>query len=87
MKELSLTVDIMSVIGGGQIDIESIRLNQPLINLLVLKDGRANWDIAKADSAAATTTSEPSKFKVALENPTASKTEPLCTTMLRWDSV
>lgn len=68
VKELSLTVDIMSVIGGGQIDIESIRLNQPLINLLVLKDGRANWDIAKADSAAATTTSEPSKFKVALKS-------------------
>ncbi len=57
MKQLSLTIDIMSVIGGGQIDIESILLNQPLINLLVLKDGRANWDIAKADSAAATNSS------------------------------
>lgn len=67
-NQLSLTVDIMSVIGGGQIDIESIRLKQPLINLIVLKDGKANWDIAKPDSSAATTGGEPSKFKVALQS-------------------
>jgi uncharacterized protein involved in outer membrane biogenesis len=67
-NQLSLTVDIMSVIGGGQIDIESIRLKQPLINLIVLKDGKANWDIAKPDSSAATTAGEPSKFKVELQS-------------------
>ncbi|MBK9319645.1 MAG: AsmA family protein [Bacteroidetes bacterium] len=47
-KQLALTVDIMSVIKGSQIDIESIELNQAFINLIVLKDGRANWDIAKS---------------------------------------
>ncbi|MBL7923854.1 MAG: AsmA family protein, partial [Bacteroidia bacterium] len=68
MKQLSLTVDIMSVIGGGQIDIKAIRLLQPRVNLIVLKDGRANWDIAKADSSKPAAASEPSKFKVALKS-------------------
>ncbi len=65
IKELDFTIDVMSVIKGGQIDIKSIHLDEPLINLLVLKDGKANWDIAKPDSAA-TPSSEPTKFKVAL---------------------
>ena len=67
-KTLSLTVDIMSVIKGGQIDIKKIHLQQPLINLIVLKDGKANWDIAKPDSTPAGPASEPSKFKVALKS-------------------
>jgi hypothetical protein len=66
-KELHFTIDIMSVINGGQIDIRSIRLNQAYINLIVLKDGSANWDIAKSDSTSTTTSSEPTKFKVALK--------------------
>lgn len=68
MKQLSLTIDIMSVIGGGQIDIKSIQLNEPNIQLLVLKDGRANWDIAKSDSSTTETSGEASKFKVALRS-------------------
>lgn len=67
-KQLSLTVDIMSVIRGGQIDIQSIRLKQPLINLIVLKDGKANWDISKPDTATTAGSGEPSKFKVALKS-------------------
>jgi len=65
IKELDFTIDVMSVIKGGQIDIKSIHLDEPLINLFVLKDGKANWDIAKPDSSA-TPSSEPTKFKVAL---------------------
>ncbi len=65
-QELNFTVNLMSVINGGQIDIRSINLNQPIINLLVLKDGKANWDISKPDSTPAAA-SEPSKFKVALK--------------------
>lgn len=66
-EELMLRIDLMSVIKGGPYDILDIRLREPVINLLVLKDGRANWDIAKADSSAATG-GEPGKFKVALRN-------------------
>ena len=68
MKQLSLTLDIMSVIGGGQIDVKSVQLNSPRIHLIVLKDGKANWDIAKEDSSKTEASSEPSKFKVALRS-------------------
>lgn len=68
MKQLSLTIDIMSVIGGGQIDIKSVQLDEPRIHLIVLKDGKANWDITKEDSTATAGSSESSKFNVALRS-------------------
>ena len=65
VKDFSISVDLMSVIKGDQIAINSIRLQQPLINLIVLKNGKSNWDISKPDSSAKTESS-PSKFKIAL---------------------
>ena len=53
------TVDIMSVIGGDQIRIRSIYLNSPTINLIVLEDGKANWDIAIPDTTTKTTEAGP----------------------------
>ncbi|NSW44303.1 MAG: AsmA family protein [Bacteroidales bacterium] len=44
--EFTASLDLISVF-GDQIKIKSIVLNQPLLNLLVLKNGKANWDIAK----------------------------------------
>ncbi|MFM8950775.1 MAG: AsmA family protein, partial [Bacteroidota bacterium] len=44
------TVDLMSVLSGDQIRIRSIYLNTPTINLIVLEDGKANWDIAIPDT-------------------------------------
>ena len=46
MEALNLTLDIMSVINGDEIQIKKIQLNKPNINVLVLEDGRANYDIA-----------------------------------------
>lgn len=46
MQALNLTLDVMSVIKGDQIQIKKIQLNKPNINVLVLEDGRANYDIA-----------------------------------------
>lgn len=48
---LIATVDIKSVF-GDRIDIKRIGLDKPRIHVKVLEDGRANWDIAKADTAA-----------------------------------
>ena len=45
MEALKLTLDIMSVIKGDEIQIKKILLNKPNINVLVLKDGTANYDI------------------------------------------
>jgi hypothetical protein len=63
--ELSTDINLKSVISGDQYKINSIVIDNARILGKVLPDGKANWDIAKADSTAAaapTATSEPSKF-------------------------
>lgn len=48
VKAFSATVDIMSVIRGNQpIQVQSIGLVQPSILVVILEDGRANYDITK----------------------------------------
>ncbi len=65
-KQLNLTIDIMSVIKGDEISIRSVDLKDPVMNFLVKKDGKANWDIAKA-TAGPETASEPGTFKAKLK--------------------
>ncbi|MBI2270523.1 MAG: AsmA family protein [Bacteroidetes bacterium] len=66
-KNLTVSLDLMSVIKGEQYSIRSIVFDHPRINAQVLKDGKANWDITKADSAAKPeAASEPAKFKMKL---------------------
>ena len=45
--EFLVTVDLMSAISGDQIIIKKILLDEPNINVRVLADGTANYDIAK----------------------------------------
>jgi len=66
-KQLDITVDIMSVIKGDEIGIRAIHLENPVMNFLVKKDGKANWDIAKEDNVAAAPASE-SAFKAKLKH-------------------
>jgi hypothetical protein len=47
IKNLSLKVDLMSVISGDEIDIKSIHITEPRITAMVLADTTANWDIVK----------------------------------------
>src|SRR5207244_2165739 len=47
-------VNLFSVIGGKNMKIYSVNIDEPRIHAIVLKDGKANWDIAKPDTAAAT---------------------------------
>ena len=65
-KDLYLVIDLMSVISGGQIAIRKISADNPVMNFLVTKDGKANWDIAKPGKEEATP-SEESKFNVKLK--------------------
>lgn len=61
-KELRLTIDINSVLGENKpIGIRKIYMNEPKINVIFLKSGKANFDIAKADTIQTidTTTSAP----------------------------
>lgn len=68
-KNLSVSLDLMSVINGDKYEIHSISIDQPRIHAIVLKDGKANWDIAKpsADTTAAVDTAKSAPFKMGLE--------------------
>jgi len=67
-KNLSTTVDLMSVIKGEQYKIRSVTLDHPRIHAEVLVNGKANWDITKPDSSATPEeSSEATKFKMSLK--------------------
>ena len=57
-KNLTVGLNLMSVIKGDQYKINTISINQPRIHALVLKDGKANWEVTKpsADTTAAAKT-------------------------------
>ena len=56
-KNLTVGLNLMSVIKGEQYKINTISIDHPRIHAIVLKNGKANWDVTKpsADSTAATT--------------------------------
>ncbi|OON70979.1 AsmA family protein [Hymenobacter sp. CRA2] len=54
LPRLDIGLDLMSVISGDEIKINSVNLERPDIKAKVLKSGRANWDIVIPDSALAT---------------------------------
>ncbi len=72
IKQLSTDINLKSVIAGGPYGINSVTIDKAHILGKVLKNGKANWDIAKPDSTAAapteTTISEPTKFNVKLKS-------------------
>jgi hypothetical protein len=63
---IDASVNLWSVISGNDMNISGVYLQSPRIHALVNKDGRANWEITKADS---TTTGEESSsaFRIKLE--------------------
>ncbi len=67
IKSLKVSLDIMSVISGSQIKIKTILLDQPRIHAIVLKDGKANWNIAKPNKDTVTKAAEPTNFKISLK--------------------
>ena len=52
IKELSFDLNIKSVISGDKYQINSVVIDEPLINGIVMIDGKANWDITKTDTLA-----------------------------------
>lgn len=64
-----VSVDLMSVIGGmDPINVKSFGLVEPYIHVIVLKDGTANWDIAKpTGDTVETPAGEPSSFNLSLQ--------------------
>lgn len=57
-KQLDLSMNLWSAITGKEINIYGIDITDAAINAIVNKQGKANWAIAKPDSAVTTSTEE-----------------------------
>ncbi len=66
-KSFDLTLDVMSVVNSATqpIEVKKVHLQDPEVNVFVLKNGKANYDIALPDDTAEET-SESSGLSVAL---------------------
>ncbi|HEU4524133.1 MAG TPA: AsmA-like C-terminal region-containing protein [Gemmatimonadales bacterium] len=58
IRHLGVVLDLASAVrsalgGSGPVVVRAIELDQPRLSLVKLKDGSANWDITKPDTAAA----------------------------------
>lgn len=70
LKQLTVTLDLMSVIKGDQIKIKNIGIYDLYAHAIVLKSGQANWDIVKPSKDTSTTQKEDtttSKFSLSLK--------------------
>ena len=67
IEELKLSLDLMSVINGGTIQVNTIGLVSPKLHVIVLEDGTANYDIAPSSEEEATEEStEETSFSLGL---------------------
>lgn len=71
IKKTNITLDLMSVISGDKIEIKKIGITEPVFNVIVTKEGKANYDIAKVDSTAQEeveeATTEETKYAIGLK--------------------
>jgi len=70
---LTLKVDLMSVINGDEIKVKTLSISDLTANAIVLADTSANWDVAKAtgeveEVVVEEVDAEPSAFKLALKD-------------------
>jgi len=68
-KSFKATLDLMSVISGDEIKVKELILDKANVNVKVLQNGLANYDIAKEDttSVSEVDTTESSSFKISLD--------------------
>ncbi len=67
INQLSFDLNLMSVISGDKYQINSLIVDEAIINATVLIDGKASYDIAKADTTKPTTPTDTSATKFALK--------------------
>jgi len=70
VEEFDIVVDVMSVISGDQMRINSVALVRPRIHVIVNELGKANYDIAKPADAQQVDTSaeEPAEFSLQVKS-------------------
>ncbi len=68
IEELDVEVNLKELIFGDQLRIKGITLVKPQININVLADGRANYDITYPSTDTVTISDEPSDFSFGIEH-------------------
>jgi hypothetical protein len=64
---IDASVNIMSLLKAKDIKVYGLFLQSPRIHALVNKEGKANWEITKADTSTDTSTGDSSPFQMHLE--------------------
>ncbi|CAN5156099.1 hypothetical protein BH09BAC3_BH09BAC3_16960 [soil metagenome] len=68
VNRLEIEINLMDVLFGNQTRIKGITLIRPQINIKVLADGKANYDIAMPSADTLKTAAEPSKFSIGIDH-------------------
>jgi uncharacterized protein involved in outer membrane biogenesis len=66
--EFTVEVNLMDILFGDQLRVKGISLIKPLINIKVLPDGRANYDIAIPSADTTTVQEEPGDFSFGIDH-------------------
>ena len=67
-KSISSAISLSELIKGENLELKSLIIDQPRINLLVNKEGKANWDIAKETGAPSAEPASDQSFKMKLND-------------------
>jgi uncharacterized protein (UPF0333 family) len=66
--EIGIEVNLKDVLFGDQLRLKGITLVEPQIDIRVLKDGKANYDITYPSAETTTAESEPAKFSFGIDH-------------------
>jgi len=67
-ERLEVEVNLKDLLFGSKLRLKGITIVRPLINVKVLQDGRANYDIAIASADSVTTTEESGEFSFGIDH-------------------
>lgn len=67
-ERLEVEINLKDVLFGDQLRLKGITLVRPVINIKVLEDGRANYDIAIPSADTVATEEEPSTFSFGIDH-------------------
>lgn len=67
-EQFRVDVNLKDILFGDELRVKGISLIRPVINIKVLEDGRANWDIAYPSTDTATTEEEPGEFSFGIDH-------------------
>jgi hypothetical protein len=67
-RRFEIVIDLFSLFSGEQMEIKAIELENPLIQILVLEDGRANYDIAIEDETLSEEDTAETEFNIGIDH-------------------